>query len=84
MLPTTASNNASSYTYSFESANDLNADWVISANDHETNIWDFTSFEDKGWEHANGVASHGNASVRMPAKSGSVLGSASLISAATI
>jgi hypothetical protein len=82
VLPTTATNNASSYTYSFENASDLNADWVISDNDHESNIWDFTSFEDKGWEHVDGVASDGNASVRMPAKNGSILGSASLISAA--
>ncbi|MEE2700127.1 MAG: zinc-dependent metalloprotease [Bacteroidota bacterium] len=81
VMPATATNNASSYTYSFESASDLNADWVISANENETNIWAFSSFEDKSWEHATGVASHGNASVRMPAKDGSVLGSASLISA---
>ena len=82
VLPTTATNNASSYTYSFENPSDLSADWIIGVNEYEENIWDFTSFEDKGWEHADGVASDGNASVKMPAKDGLVLGSASLISSA--
>jgi len=82
VLPTTASNNSSSYSYSFENASDLNGDWVVNATENGENIWDFTSFEDKVWEHAPGVAIDGNASIMMAAKDGMTLGTSSIISAA--
>ena len=82
ILPTTATNNASSYTYSFEDPSDLNGDWVVNATENQENIWDFTSFEDKSWEHAFGVASHGSSCVKMAAKDGIILKEYHMISAA--
>jgi len=82
ILPTTATNNASSYTYSFEDPSDLNGDWVVNATENQANIWNFTSFEDKSWEHASGVASHGSSCVKMAAKDGMLLKEYHIISAA--
>jgi len=82
VLPTTATNNESSYSYSFEDASDLNGDWVVNTTDNQENIWDFISFEDNSWEHASGVASYGESCIKMAAKDGNTLSTSSLVSSA--
>jgi hypothetical protein len=82
VLPTIAANNASSYTYSFESTSELGTDWIVNTIEEDENIWDFSTITNKTWERIDGVASDGSASVMIEARDGLSLGESVIISAA--
>jgi hypothetical protein len=58
--PTSSSNTAGTYTYDFEDASELSADWqvtkAVSIGD-----WSFNSIENSSWDWINGVAVSGSA-----------------------
>ena len=82
VLPTIAANNASSYTYSFESTSELGTDWIVNTIEEDENIWDFSTITNKTWERIDGVASDGSASVMIEARDGLSLGESVIVSAA--
>ena len=75
--PTSSSNTAGSYTYSFENAADLSDDWHITTNAVDGD-WSFNSTQNSSWEWVDGVAISGNASI-MVDKDNIILGSDELI-----
>ena len=78
--PTSSSNTAGSYTYSFENAADLSDDWHINTNAADGD-WSFNSTQNSSWEWVDGVAISGNASIMID-KDNLILGSDELISEA--
>jgi hypothetical protein len=76
--PTSSSNTAGSYTYSFENAADLSDDWQTTINPADGD-WSFNSTQNSSWEWVNGVAVSGNASIMID-KDNLTLGSDELIS----
>ena len=68
--PPAATNTASSYSYSFESENDLSDDWnIVSSSDVES-VWSFNTGESSTWEWVNGVAKQGSASIKINGERG--------------
>ncbi len=78
--PTSSSNTAGSYTYSFENAADLSDDWHITTNAADGD-WSFNATQNSSWEWIDGVAVSGNASIMID-KDNLILGSDELISEA--
>jgi len=62
---TTASSNASSYSYSFENETDLNADWVLSESTNVESEWSFNSGNNTIWKWENGVGVDGSSSIKV-------------------
>ena len=60
---TTASSNASSYSYSFENENDLSDDWVLNESSNFESDWSFNSGNNTTWEWTDRVAKEGDASI---------------------
>ena len=78
--PTSSSNTAGSYTYSFENAADLSDDWHITANSTDGD-WNFNSTQNSSWEWKEGVAVSGNSCIMID-KNNLTFGSVELISEA--
>ena len=57
---TSSSNTAGSYTYSFEDASELSADWHVTK-DAPVGEWGFNTPESSSWEWVDGVAVSGSA-----------------------
>ena len=60
--PISSSNTAGGYTYSFEDAADLSADWHIAANAADGD-WSFNPTQNSSWKWVDGVAVSGNACI---------------------
>lgn len=58
--PTSSSNTAGTYTYDFEDASELSADWQVTKAD-SIGYWSFNSIENSSWDWINGVAVSGSA-----------------------
>ncbi|MFT5250431.1 MAG: hypothetical protein ACI93P_002173, partial [bacterium] len=58
--PTSSSNTAGTYTYDFEDASELSADWQV-AKAVSIGDWSFNSIENSSWDWINGVAVSGSA-----------------------
>ena len=68
--PAASTNTASSYSYSFESENDLSGDWnIVSSSDVES-VWSFNTNESSTWEWVNAVAKQGSASIKINGERG--------------
>ena len=78
--PSSSSNTAGSYTYDFEDASELSADWQITKG-VSIGDWSFNSIENSSWEWVNGVAVSGSAGL-MINKNNLTLGTDELISVA--
>ena len=77
--PTTASNNASSYSYGFENADDIVNDWrVVSANE-DASQWSFNSSAMTSWQWFEGN-NNTSSCVMMSSKDGSSISVDDLIS----
>ena len=76
-----SSNNAGSYSYSFENASELDGDWVINQSTDVASGWEFSAGNFTEWKWNSGVASHGDASIMIDADElGEVLRSTEIIS----
>jgi hypothetical protein len=60
-----ASSDASSYSYSFESASDLNEDWVLGQLTNIDNQWSFNTANNTTWKWQSGIASSGSSSIKI-------------------
>jgi len=78
--PSSSLNTAGSYTYDFEDASELSADWQITKG-VPSGDWDFNTIENSSWEWINGVAVSGSAGLMMN-KNNLTLGTDELISIA--
>ena len=78
--PSSSSNTAGSYSYSFENENDLSEDWETAKGAIDSE-WSFNSVENSSWEWVNGIAANGAASIMID-KDNLTLGSDELISIA--
>jgi len=78
--PLSSSNTAGSYTYDFEDASELSADWQITKGD-SIGDWSFNAIENSSWEWVNGVAITGSAGLMID-KDNLTLGTDELISIA--
>ena len=58
--PISSSNTLGSYTYSFEDASELSADWNVTK-DAQIGEWGFNNISNSSWEWADGVAVSGSA-----------------------
>ena len=77
--PTTASNNASSYSYGFENADDIVNEWrVVSANENPSD-WAFNSSALSSWEWFEGN-NNTSSCIKMSSKDGSSISVDDLIS----
>tara|TARA_B100001248_G_C27399420_1_gene468757 strand:- start:8811 stop:11912 length:3102 start_codon:yes stop_codon:yes gene_type:complete len=65
VFPSVASSNSSSYSYSFEDALDLNADWVLSASTNIQSPWSFNSNNSTSWQLVSGTAAEGSSSIKV-------------------
>ena len=78
-----SSNNAGSYSYSFENASELDDDWVINQSTDVASGWEFSAGDFTEWKWNSGVAAHGDASIMIDAEElGGVLRSTEIISGA--
>ena len=77
--PTTASNSASSYLYSFDNTDDLLNDWDVISTNQEDNQWSFFNLVSKSWEWFEGT-SGSSSCVMMAGKDGSSISIDNLIS----
>ena len=75
-----SSNTLGSYTYDFEDASELSADWQITKSISEGD-WNFNTIENSSWEWVNGIAVSGSAGL-MINKNNLTLGTDELISVA--
>jgi hypothetical protein len=75
------SNTAFPYAYSFESENELNADWVLTQPQSIDNEWDFNSTVNTVWEWTSKASNAGNASI-MVNRDNLAIGSTEIISPA--
>ena len=64
----TASSNASSYNYSFESASDLDGDWVLSQTTNMESMWSFDASNNTEWKWISGAASDGSSCIKVDAE----------------
>ena len=55
-----SSNNAGSYSYSFENASELDDDWVINQSTDVASGWEFSAGDFTEWKWNSGVAAHGD------------------------
>ena len=55
-----SSNNAGSYSYSFENASELDNDWVINKSTDVASGWEFSAGDFTEWKWNRGVAAHGD------------------------
>ena len=78
--PTSSSNSDGNYTYDFEDASELSADWQINKA-VPSGAWNFNSIENSSWEWINGVAVSGSSGL-MINKNNLTLGTDELISVA--
>jgi hypothetical protein len=78
--PSSSSNTAGSYTYDFEDASELSADWQITKG-VSIGDWSFNAIENSSWEWVNGVAITGSAGLMID-KDNMTLGTDELISVA--
>ena len=62
---TTASSNASSYSYSFETASELNGDWVLSQSTNIESQWNFNAGSNTAWKWESGTAADGSSSIKV-------------------
>ncbi len=61
----TASSSASSYSYSFENADELEGDWVLTPSTNIESPWSFNAGGSTIWKWENGVAFDGSASLKV-------------------
>ncbi|MDA0890403.1 MAG: T9SS type A sorting domain-containing protein, partial [Bacteroidetes bacterium] len=61
----TASSNASSYSYSFENASELNGDWVLSQSTNIESQWNFNAGSNTAWKWESGTAADGSSSIKV-------------------
>ncbi len=78
--PSSSSNTAGSYTYDFEDASELTADWQITKG-VQGGDWSFNTVENSSWEWVDGIAVSGSAGIMID-KDNLTLGSDELISVA--
>ena len=81
VTPSSSSNNASSYTYGFESENDLGNDWIASKSENNSE-WNFNATENISWEWVAGVSENGNGASLMMAEEKLTIGTDALVSVA--
>lgn len=74
-----SSNSTYPYAYSFESENELNADWVLTDPQSIDNEWEFQSSLNTVWEWTNKASNSGNASIMID-KDNLRIGSTEIIS----
>ena len=78
--PLSSSNSSGNYTYDFEDATELTADWQITKGIPSAD-WEFNTIENSSWEWVNGIAASGSAGL-MINKNNLTLGTDELISVA--
>ena len=78
--PLSSSNSSGNYTYDFEDATELSADWQITKGIPSAD-WEFNTIENSSWEWVNGIAASGSAGL-MINKNNLTLGTDELISVA--
>ena len=76
-----ATNTAYPYAYSFESENELNADWVLTQPQSIDNEWEFQSSINTVWEWTSKASNAGNASIMIDGDN-LALGSTDIVSPA--
>lgn len=76
-----SSNNAGSYSYSFENASELDDEWVINQSTDVASGWEFSAGDFIEWKWNSGVASHGDASIMIDREE-LMMGSTEIISKA--
>ncbi|MEC7646644.1 MAG: M43 family zinc metalloprotease [Bacteroidota bacterium] len=62
---TTASSSASSYSYSFEEASELNEDWRLTPSTNIESQWSFNTGGSTSWKWEDGIAVDGSASIKV-------------------
>ena len=78
----TASNIASSYTYSFESESDFDSAWAVRSNGDTETTWGFNTAPSNSWEWTDKAAAKGSASLVMIGSDNLSTGTDELISEA--